>query len=141
MCFGESNADRDIELPARQTTSTARTHTARPPTSRQQSSQHRPASRQTHSRVQTSSRPGGSSSRSGRSSHGRREHERPRTHTHLAPVEEQPPTDDEIQHDLYTLNMLIDQHAQNFYRPHDAVFVRREIGKDVIDRIIKNDNV
>ena len=131
-----SQPSREIGLPPRP--STARPRTTRPPTATRPQSSQRGPSRSARPRSQA--RPPGSSSgsRTG-TSHDRRERDRPRTGARLPTVDErQPPTDDEIMHDISTLDTFIDQHSQNFYRPQDASSVRREVGRQLISRLIEN---
>ncbi len=72
------------------------------------------------------------------SAHGRHGHERRREQ--LSTLEEQPPEDDTIQHEISTLNTFIDQHAQSYYPSQSdgrGISIRRLIGETIINDIIK----
>ena len=126
---------------------------ANPPPSRQ----HRPGSKQSSGQRPHSSshrphpsghRPHSSSHRPHSSSHRpQSQHQRGnlkrQSRTPHPILEEQPPEDSVIHHEINTLSTLIDQHAQNYYSPHSeagnipiTMFVRRHIGRTIINDII-----
>jgi len=106
-------------------------HSSRAPPSRQ--GQSRPGSRR---ELRTSSR---SHSSAGSSHHHRDRHEKPKSHA-LSTLEEQPPDDNTIHHDISTLSTYIEQHTDNYYRSHsdnNGTSIRRRIGEVIIEDIIE----
>jgi hypothetical protein len=53
--------------------------------------------------------------------------------------DDQPPEDSVLLHDIATLNVYIEQHAENFFQSHQAA-VRREIGWYIVQDIVLQAN-
>jgi hypothetical protein len=112
-----------------------------PPSSRQGASRAGSSSGKGGSGAASSSRQGGSRSGSRPSTGDRRDrHEGRKPRSRLPDVEEQPPEDSAIEHEISTLDVYIDQHSENHYRTHSdnsGMSIRRRIGETILERVIE----